>query len=189
MLAATYERQLYAFASRLSGDPDSAEDLVQEALIRAWSSLKRFDPERDFRGWLFGIAAHVCTDRLRRRGRRKEAPASEALPEVADPDPASDPPRAVERRELAEEVAAALRQLSPAYRTVLLLRFQHGMTFREIGAALKTNPKAVEIRIRRAKAKLRPLLEPLFPELTANEAIDESEGREGRTRDLRSVGL
>ena len=82
---------------------------------------------------------------------------------VPDLTPDADPHQASQRREMREEVAAAIRRLSPSYRTVIVLRFQHERKLKEVAETLRISPKAAEIRIRRAKAKLRPLLEPLYP--------------------------
>lgn len=170
-LVLLYERRLYAFALRVSGDREFAEEAVQESFVRAWSSLNRFDASRDFRCWLFGITAHLCTDWLRRRKLRGKAqapdPLDDASADTPDPDPEASPHDALQRKELRELVAAAVRRLAPADRTVLLLRFEQTMKVREIAQVMRQSPKAVEIRIRRALAKLRPVLEHLYPELSA----------------------
>ena len=98
ILARRYQDRLYGYAARMIGDTHEAADLTQETLVRAFRSLGHFDPQQRFGGWVFGIAAHVCRDWLRRRMRHPEQ-TSATLADLEGPTPRSDEPEAAEQRQ------------------------------------------------------------------------------------------
>jgi anthranilate synthase component 2/putative glutamine amidotransferase len=121
----------------LVGDRETAEDLCQEALSRAWRAPSlQGDPDR-LRAWLMRTARNLAVDELRRRGRREQVALSDDLPARASGDA------------LARE---ALGALTPHQRLVLLLRFEGGLSLRELGAALAVSEEAARKRVARARA-------------------------------------
>lgn len=137
-------------ASRIIPDRQGAEDVVQEAMVRAWSQAGRFDPLRaQFRTWLYRIVVNLCIDQRRR-------PSPEALPEdfdTADSAPAADETVAAAERHAA--LAAALADLPVRQRTAMALVYDEGLSGAEAARLLGLSAKAVERLLARARASLR----------------------------------
>lgn len=138
-------------------DESEAQDAAQEAFLKAYRALDRFDARAAFSTWLYRIASNQCLDALRRRARRKEeslddAAANERAPEFWEAG------RPGERLEAADLAARALKTLSPDYRLVLTLREMDGLTYEEIASTLECTVDAVKARLKRAR---RQLLESL----------------------------
>lgn len=157
---ALYRDRVFALLLRLARDPRDAEDLAQEAFLKAFRALDSYDPSRPLLSWLFKIAHNTALDFLRARG---EDPAALDDPESAV-DPASPEP-AVEVRLLAAERAQRLERLieslPPLYREVLQLRHGEDMDYRAIGEVLGLPEGTVKIRLFRARELLRAKLEAL----------------------------
>jgi RNA polymerase sigma factor (sigma-70 family) len=157
---------LVRFCARLTGDPDAAEDLAQQALIEAWrhgGSLR----EPSARGaWLRRIARNVCAGWARRRGRELARELGRLGEEVEDVAAAgqSDVEAELERAELVELLDRAMALLAPAMRAVLVQRYVEETPQREIAARLGVSEGAVEARLQRGKLALRRVLTTRFPE-------------------------
>lgn len=126
---------------RLVGDPEHAADLTQEALLRAWRSAPRDLPTPRQRAWLHRTGTNLAVDALRQRARRPSRP----LHETDAPATGWEPTEAEGARE-------ALGRLSAHERFVLLLRFEEGLSHREIGALLDLGEEAARKRVTRARA-------------------------------------
>jgi RNA polymerase sigma factor (sigma-70 family) len=138
---------------------EEAEDLVQEALLRAYLGLSQLrDPAR-FSAWLCGIAVNLAKMRLRRR-------AVEARVVV---DATCD--GGLEERELLEVVRDAVEILPPGQRDAVLMHYIEGLSCEEIAAVLETSPGAIRVRLHRARQQLRKQLAPLAPSPTPKEEI------------------
>jgi RNA polymerase sigma-70 factor (ECF subfamily) len=153
---------LYRLARRLTGDDDEAEDLVQETFARAMDKRAQFVPGTNLRAWLFRILRNLYIDGWRRA---KASPVRERLD---DEDPAAEgtvggePLRGDEELErlravVADDIEAALRELSTDARTIVLLDLE-GFTQEELAEVLGCNVGTVKSRLSRARAKLRELL-------------------------------
>jgi putative glutamine amidotransferase len=127
---------------RMLGDPHAAEDVRQEAFARLWTSAPAGATEDGLRGWLHRTATNLALDELRRRRVRRALPFDDALDAAAG---AGDPDEALATRE-------ALARLTPHERMVLLLRFQAGLSHREIGALLDVAEDAARKRVSRARS-------------------------------------
>jgi RNA polymerase sigma-70 factor (ECF subfamily) len=164
----------YQFAVRLLGDRDLAEDVVQDALLKAYAGLGGFRGEARFRTWLFRIVHHACTDCLRRRARRREAPwpeagdarSEEGFGELADP--ASGPEEEAVARVGRSEVLRAVASLPVDQRAVVLLRDVHDLPYEEIAAVTGQNLGTVKSRLHRARAALRHILTAATPPASAS---------------------
>ncbi len=154
-LARRFQGRLFTFALRMTGDVQEAEDLTQETLLRAFQSLRRFDPALSFAAWVFGIAAHVCRDWLRGQGRRREAP-SEAVERAHTTATPGDAAGASEER---ERVLWAVRRLPRKYREVIVLHYLEEMGYDEVAASLGIRPEAARRRALRAREMLRGYLD------------------------------
>lgn len=148
---------LYSGALRMLGDRGDAEDVTQEALLRAYRALAVYPAERieqmRLRAWVWTIAANLCRNRLRRRARRPEIPA----PTPERPDPADGPDDEVIRSELGEELASLLLMLPWPMRRAVVLRHVVGLSSDEISEALGRPASTVRSDIRRGLARLRDL--------------------------------
>ena len=136
LLVRRYQRRLTAFLSQLVGDLELARELSQEAFVRAWSALSRFNPKYRFSTWLFRIAHNLGIDQLRRRRLktvslyRTDAEGDEV--EVVVPDAEKDPLGHLENHALASELRQVIDELRPEYRELVLLRHFAGLSYQEI---------------------------------------------------------
>lgn len=134
---------------RLTGERREAEDLAQEAFIRAYERLDRFDPDRPFGPWMRRVAANHCLNRLSPR------PAADVpLDEERDEDVQSRPEAIHEEREQAEILWAAILALPTNYRAVIELRHFQGMSYDEIASTLSLPLSGVKSHLFRARKLL-----------------------------------
>lgn len=152
--------RIYSLVLRmLRGDREEAEDVTQEALLRAYEAMPRFRGDSGFYTWLYRIAVNLALHRLERK---KLPTRSLDDPEagVVVPDLSTEPARATVSGELSEAVKAALDRLPDASRTVFLLRESQGLSHDEIADILGIAAGAVRVRLHRAKKELVRLLSP-----------------------------
>jgi RNA polymerase sigma-70 factor (ECF subfamily) len=161
-LVRRYQRRLTAFLGQLVGDIELARELSQEAFIRAWSALERFNPRYRFSTWLFRIAHNLGIDQLRRRKLqtvslyRTDMEGSEVEVVVAALD--KDPLGHLENRALAEELHQIIDDLRPEYRELILLRHFAGLSYQEIAEFKEMPLGTVKNKLFRAHSVLRKAL-------------------------------
>ena len=159
ILVQRYQRRLAAFLGQLVGDMELARELSQEAFVRAWSALGRFDPKYRFSTWLFRIAHNLGIDQLRRRRLqttplyRTDSDGEEI--EVVVPDLDKDPLGHLENRALASELRQIIDGLRPEYRELVLLRHFAGLSYQEIADFTKMPLGTVKNKLFRAHSVLR----------------------------------
>ena len=162
-LVRRYQRRLTAFLGQLVGDIELARELCQEAFIRAWSALDRFDPRYRFSTWLFRIAHNLGIDQLRRRRLqtvslyRRDADGDEV--EMAVVDFEKDPLGHFENLELAQSIREAIEGLRPEYRELVLLRHFGGLSYQEIADFKEMPLGTVKNKLFRAHSVLRKALQ------------------------------
>ena len=158
-LVVEYQTLVYNLCYRMLGQAQAAEDVTQEAFVAAWRNISTVR-EETFRPWLLRIAANLCRDELRRRGRRPSSSLDSALeagvPEPPDEDPSPDDLTLTS--ELRGRLEAALQQLPEEQRTALVLCDVDGLDYSEIAMVMKTSLGTVKSRIARARLKMRELL-------------------------------
>ena len=169
VLVERYSLYLYRLAYRMTGNSHDAEEVVQEAFLRAYQKLSQFAGNSNFGTWVYRIAANYAIDRIRQRNveeARQVAPSkpTEDGPAI-DPisalmDPSASPERLASSAELATRMKEALDTLTPAERTAIVMRHWEGCAIEEIAAVLKSNSNATKNTVFRAVAKLRKALEP-----------------------------
>lgn len=133
---------------------DDLDDVVQDAFVRAWENLDRFDPARPFGPWIARIGVNLALDRIRRRGVRDEVD-DEMLETVPVLDDALD---GVDHRELLDHVEAAMDELPEAWALVLRLKAVEEMSTQEIADALGIPPGTVMSRVSRARDRITSIL-------------------------------
>lgn len=162
ILVDRYAPVVFAVARRYCEDPAEAEDLAQEVFIRAYAGLEGFRGEAKFSSWLYRIATNRCRDHLRQREAMERARGD---PEVNLPgsewaaDRFIGPERELERKELARRLQWALGELSPDYAVPFLLKYEQGLSYREMARRLDVRAGTLKVRVHRARARLRELLE------------------------------
>ena len=154
------EKTVYNLALRQLGSREDAEDAAQEVFMKAYTALGSFRGDSKISVWLYRITCNVCTDILRKR---KDVVSLSVETEEGDtelelPDERFDPVALTERKELREQVAAALQKLPEDSRQILLLREIGGQSYEEIGETLELDIGTVKSRIFRARKKLCALL-------------------------------
>ncbi len=162
-LLAAYQKPVYNLALRMTGSPDDALDLSQEAFLRAWRGLSGYRFDASFSTWLYRLTGNVCIDFLRRRKKEKTIPLyytdeeneEQELPLPHPPPPAGDPAHLPREH---SQVAEAMAKLEPEYRQALILRVIDGLSYAEIAAATDVPEGTVKSRIARAREKMRRLL-------------------------------
>ena len=141
-----------------AGDPD-AEDLAQEAFVRAWKSIRSFRGDSSFRTWLHHVAVNVIRTHRSRRSRWRRFFARPADPGQPDPaETAAVDARIEETLATREAIDRALAQIPDELREAVVLRDVQGLEYREIAEALGVPVGTVESRIFRGRQRLRPLL-------------------------------
>ncbi|HVO09885.1 MAG TPA: sigma-70 family RNA polymerase sigma factor [Vicinamibacteria bacterium] len=147
-----HARSLYGTALRLTRNPQDAEDLLQETLLRAYRGFASYRPGTNVRAWLFTILHRVRTDVLRKRGR------SPQTTELADDGPAVNPEHESRLTAGNEDVQRALAEVPEVFRSALVLRDIEEFSYEEIAGILGVPVGTVMSRIHRGRAHLRRLL-------------------------------
>jgi RNA polymerase sigma-70 factor (ECF subfamily) len=155
-----HEAALYRQAWWILRNREDAEDATQEAFVRAWRALPRFDPDRDLRPWLLTIVANVARTMRARRGPVIVADnAEEILAGMPDPR-ALSPAAAAGGREIVAAVSEAVSALPPEAAAVFEMRYAHEMSVEEIARRVGKKPGTVAVSLHRLRERLR---ETLFP--------------------------
>jgi RNA polymerase sigma-70 factor (ECF subfamily) len=150
---------LYYMALALLGRPDQAEDAVQEAALRAVSSLHTFRSEADICTWVHRIVINRCNDHLNRRTREASHLSDRAIDELwEDPSYSIDPALVVQNLDTREKLTEALDRLRPQQRAVVVMHDSHGWKLQEIADAFAIPLSTAKSHLRRGRQTLVTLL-------------------------------
>ncbi len=155
-----YGRRAICVATSIVRDATLAEDLAQEAFVRAYRALKRFDLSRPFYPWFYRILKNVCLTALKRRRTGDMSLDAENAPPVAGPP--SDPSDRASRKELREQILTAMSRISEAHSEILYLAHFENLSYKEIATCLAIPIGTVMSRLWAARKALRRELEPLL---------------------------
>lgn len=161
-----YKHQKFVLnvAYRMTGDPEEAKDLAQEAFVRAFRAFDRFQPGTSFERWLYRIVANLYIDSVRRKGRHHEeslnAPVNTLNGPVdrVVPDSTHDPEEILETHAFTGEVQKAMESITPEYRIAVILCDVEGLSYEEIAQVLRCSIGTVRSRIHRGRKQLRDRL-------------------------------
>lgn len=157
ILAASCQRAAFHFALHLTGHRDDALELSQDAMLRFFGSLGRFDASRPVRPWLLRIVRNLARDRARRMRIRRVDPldADDGGPVVEPIDPSPNPEQTARRAEIQRRLWTAVRGLKPKHREVIALRDYLDLSYDEISEILHVPRGTVMSRLHRARSALR----------------------------------
>lgn len=163
-LVRQYDQAVLRLALHLTGSEADAEDIHQEAFLKAYRYLANFRFECSFYTWIYRIVTNLCLDLLRRRKSRREDQAvmidssgdeMDLLSNVSDERASANPDRELSRKYLGQRILSALDQLTPRERMVFELKHYQGLRLRTIGEMLNTTEETAKNTLFRATRKLR----------------------------------
>ena len=171
LLVERYNGSLFRYLVRMIGQPADAEDLAQEAFLRAYLSLASYDPSYRFSTWLFRIATNLAINQIKAaskivsleemRNRREQR--GEPPPELVDPCTDSRPDLAIERAEVVWLIQECLQNLPADYRAVVALRHIAQLSYNEISDSIGLPLNTVRTRLHRGRERLGECLEARLP--------------------------
>ncbi len=162
VLVERYQRRVANVALSVVHNQDDAIELAQETFVRAYENLSKFESRSSFSTWLYRIAANLAIDFWRREGRHVVLRGEDAENEIRRlPSDSGDSFKTASRKELSARLTAALEELTPEHRTVILLREVEGLSYDEISETLQCPRGTVMSRLHYARNRLRVLLKDL----------------------------
>jgi RNA polymerase sigma-70 factor (ECF subfamily) len=168
VLVDRHSRGIYRLAYRMTGKPEDAEDVVQEAFIRAYRQLGRFESRSNFATWLYRITFNCAIDYMRARPHRESAETDDRLEQMGGHSGAAPADDLVFAGEISGRVQEALETLSPQERAAFLMRHFQGCSIDEICRTLDLRANAAKHSIFRAVRKMRVALQPFAQNAKAN---------------------
>ena len=157
-----YQDRIYMVAFSYVQDPDEAVDITQDTFLRMLAGLSRFQERSNFSTWLHRIAVNRCIDWHRRRERRPPPASLEEMAaagaEIPDTRRALQPHEVLERKELREQIRAAIAAVPALYRTVVMLADVQGLSMAEIAQILRCPTNTVKTRLHRGRLIIRDRL-------------------------------
>jgi RNA polymerase sigma-70 factor (ECF subfamily) len=167
-LVRRYQKKAYAIAYHLSeGEPQDAEDLTQEAFLRAFKNLRKFRGKSTFYTWFYRILVNVCLDRRRHRNRwqllvspwaSRKHEKGRTLVEAEDVEGRQDPVRELNNRQLSKDIETAMKALPEKQRVAFQLKVLHGMSISQIAEVTGAAEGTVKSHLFRATHSLRQAL-------------------------------
>jgi RNA polymerase sigma-70 factor, ECF subfamily len=166
-LVRQYDRPVLRLAVHLTGSQEDAQDIYQEAFLRAYVNIGSFRFECSFYTWIYRIVTNLCLDHLRKRSSRyrdltttisSEGEEEQVLDRIADQRAGASPERNMASRELRACIVRAMQRLSPRERVVFELKHYHGLRLRTVAGILNTSEGTIKNTLFRATHKLRTQL-------------------------------
>lgn len=155
-LVEAFQQMAFTLAVRVVKDRDVAEDIVQEAMIKAYHMISRFRGDSRFSTWLYQIVYHKALDHLKKMKRVQMVSPQQHYPGLSEENWAFEEEDGLQRRKL---VQWAMNQLNAEEQTLLTLYYYESMPVREIAEVLKCTPNRAKVSLHRSRKKLQSLLE------------------------------
>jgi RNA polymerase sigma-70 factor (ECF subfamily) len=156
-LVTKYRTKIFNMIYGIVGNEYDAWDLAQEGFLKAWRSIHRFQGRSSFHTWLYRITINVTIDSIRRQCHRREVELDDAIPSFL-PDPGVN----YDLDEIRQQVYAALAQLTPEHRAVIVLKEIEDLHYHEIADILKLSIGTVMSRLFYGRKKLQSILRPIL---------------------------
>lgn len=175
----SFQDATYNLCYRMLGERTEAEDATQEAFLRAYNNLDRYDVNRSFKTWLLSIASNHCIDRIRKR-RLKFMSLDEPLPGSMQLELTSDqitPEGQAVRAEQSEYIQALLNDLSEDDRAGIILKYWYDYSYAEIAEVLDTTESAIKSRLFRARRALAEMIGTPDDDIDDNQRQDDAINR------------
>ncbi|NLM09656.1 MAG: sigma-70 family RNA polymerase sigma factor [Clostridiaceae bacterium] len=163
-LIQSHQKKVYNIALRMTKNPEDAQELAQDAFVRAFTSIGKFRGDSSFSTWLYRITINVCTDFLRKRNRailismEQGAATNDNEQGIQIAEEAPGPDEIAEKNQLKELIKDAMDSLSADHRQVLILRDILDMSYKEIADTLNVNEGTIKSRISRARSGLKKII-------------------------------
>jgi RNA polymerase sigma-70 factor, ECF subfamily len=156
-LVTKYRAKIFTMVYRMVCNENDAWDLAQEGFLKAWRSIQQFQGRSSFYTWLYSLTVNLTIDSLRRKGRRVEVELDDAIPSSL-PSPRAN----YHRNEIRQHINAALAQLSPKHRAVIILKEIEDLQYQEIAKILNLSIGTVMSRLFYGRKQLQSILRPIF---------------------------
>lgn len=161
-----YQARLYQVCYRMLGNKHEAEDITQEAFLRAFINLHSFDQKRKFSTWIFRIATNLCIDRIRKKKPDyhldAQVPGTDGLDMYSQIAASEElPVEQLEKMEMQERIQYEISRLPDKYRSVIVLKYMEELPLQEISEILDLPLGTVKTRIHRGREALRKQMSQL----------------------------
>ena len=161
-LVRTYRPRVYALALHLTGQASDADDITQDAFLKAYHKLPEFEGRSEFFTWIYRITLHRALNAKRDKNRRRTVPLDDPrLLAAVAVDSEGDPERAAQLRDRYRALLEAFDQLSPLLQTTVVLTTLQGLNYKEAAVVLETTEGTIAWRIHESRRKMRGYLDSL----------------------------
>ena len=155
-LMGMHERRMYAVALRMCGNPEDAQDCLQEAMLRVYRAISGFKAQSSFSTWVYRITMNTCLDELRKRKNRPNTSLDGLLDAGWSPEDGGESPEGhAVRGEMRRVLGEYIRQLPEDMRAAVVLRDIEGYAYDDIARILGANVGTIKSRISRGRERLR----------------------------------
>jgi RNA polymerase sigma-70 factor (ECF subfamily) len=170
-LLGRYRRKVYGLAMGMVGNRDDAMDVVQDAFVRVFRHIGRFQGDSSFYTWVYRITMNLCIDHVRKGSRMRAAPYEDRLSHegvdqgdfpVLPVRHDVNPGKAARRHEIMDHVSAALEELPPHHRAVIVMREFEGLSYEEMAHVMQVPKGTIMSRLFHARQKLQKALAPFL---------------------------
>lgn len=165
VIVSRYLKSVFNYVFRVTGNTGETEDIVQEVFIKVWKNIKKFNPDQNFKTWLFVIARNTTIDWLRKKKSILFSELDSGKDEGSDktfeetlPDIEPLPDEIFMKKEIKKELERALTKIRPDFREIMLLHYTENLTFQEISIITKKPLNTIKSQHRRGLESLRKLI-------------------------------
>ncbi len=174
-LVERYSARIINLAYSMIGNRHDAEDVAQEAFVRAYKGLAKFQKKAKFSSWLYQIALNLCKDYLKAKSRHARTVDDEQLAAI-DGNPQDQAPRVILKEELSQKMRESINKLPWLYREAFVLRHLQGLDYGDVASITEVPADTVRVRAYRAREMLRLSLSPNVDTFWREKAAKEKKG-------------